>query len=191
MSSLAFAKSELAAAVRRGVRQCVVIGSRQLLPEAFKSSPAEDFEVFAVDEEGPVDSPATFVPTRFASESLAAALKKSKFDKLRASLFVWLGGVGYRSVDAALASLAFIASLPEGSGVVFDYEAVRISPGSLAHTALDALASRIAEAGGAIKHLIQPQALAALLRGLGFQKVVDVAEQEGQATGDHLVSALV
>jgi O-methyltransferase involved in polyketide biosynthesis len=119
------------------------------------------------------------------------ALEKSNFDKRKASLFVWLGGVGYRTVEAALASLAFIASLPKGSGVVFDYAVERTSLGSLTHTALDALASRILVAGGSVKYLIQPQAVEAMLRGLGFQQIVDLVQEGLPDCGGHLVSALV
>ncbi len=189
MSSQNFIRTELAAAIARGVHQYVVIGSQPPLREAFKGSLNEGLQVFAVDEEQPADSPATFVPTQFASEALAAALEKADFNKLKASLFVWLGGAGYRTLDAVLASLAFIASLPRGSGVVFDYAVERTSRGSLTYTGIDALASRMLVAGGNVKHLIRPQAVAAMLRGLGFQKIVDLAEQELSGCGGHLVSA--
>jgi O-methyltransferase involved in polyketide biosynthesis len=155
-----------------------LIGSRLPLREAIKTSPDDALQVFAVDEEQPSDSPATFVPTQFASEALATALEKSDFNKLKASLFVWLGGAGYRTVDAAMASLAFIASLPRGSGVVFDYAVDRASLGSLKHTALDALASRVLVAGGNVKYLIQPQAVAAMLRGFGFHRILDLAQED-------------
>ncbi|MDQ2843285.1 MAG: hypothetical protein M3Y72_20060 [Acidobacteriota bacterium] len=191
MNSISFIRAELLAAISRGVRQCVLIGSRPLLPEAFESSPEEGVQVFAVDEERPPDSPATFVPTQFASETLAMALEKTSFDKRKASLFVWLGGAGYRTLEAAVSSLAFIASLPGGSGVVLDYAAERTSVGSLTDTALDALASRISVAGGSIIHLIQPQALAAMLQSLGFQSVVDLAQEEPMVSGGHLVSAVI
>lgn len=191
MSSINFIRAELSAAIGRGVHQCVTIGSQPPLHQAFKSSPNQSFQVFAVDEEQPADSPATFVPTQFASEALATALAKADFDKVKASLFVWLGGAGYRTVDAVLASLAFISSLPRGSGVVFDYAVERTSRGSLAYTALDALASRILVAGGSVKHLIRPQAVAAMLRGLGFQKIVDLEQEELPVYGGHLVSAVV
>ncbi len=176
MSSINFTKAELAAAVVRGVRQCVVIGSRQPLREAVQSCTDQDLRVFVVE-----DDP--------ESEPLAAALEKSEFDQHKASLFVWLGDAKYRTVEAAIASLAFIASLPRGSGVVLDYAVERTSIGSLTHTALDALASRMSIAGG-VKYLIHPQAVAALLRGLGFQQIVDLA-QEGLSGGGHLVSAVV
>jgi len=56
MSSIHFIKTELAAAFARGVRQCVVVGSRSLL-EGFKSSPNQSFHLFTVDEEQSSVSP--------------------------------------------------------------------------------------------------------------------------------------
>lgn len=143
--------------------------------------------MFTVDEEHSSVSPGTFVPTQLASEALATAIERSDFDKRKASLFIWLGGSGYRTVDAVIAGLAFIASLPGGSGVVFDYAAERTSLRTLAHTALDALASRICLAG-TVKYLTQPQAVTAMLRGLGFQHVADFSQS---VSGGHLVSAVV
>lgn len=187
MSAIHFIKTELAAGFTRGVRQCVVVGSQPLSEEAFKSSRDQSFRVFTLDEEQASRSPDTFAPAQFASEGLATTLEKSGFDKRKASLFIWLGGVRYCTAEAVIASLAFIASLPGGSGVVFDYAVERTSLRTVAHTALDALASRICSAG-TIKYLIQPQAVAAMLRGLGFRQMVDLAQS---VSGGHLVSAVV
>lgn len=187
MSAVHFLKTELMAAFARGVRQCVVVGSGPLFKEAFESSPDQNVHVFTVDEEQTSGSPSTFIPAQFASEALAATLEKSDFDKHKASLFIWLGGPAYRTVDAVIAGFAFIASLPGGSGVVFDYAAERTFCQTVAHTALDALASRICLAGS-VKYLIEPQAVAAMLRGLGFQQMVDLAQS---VSGGHLVSAIV
>jgi hypothetical protein len=74
---------------------------------------------------------------------------------------------------------------------VFDYAVERTCPGALTRTALDALASRIAMAGGTAKCFIQPQAVAAMLRGLGFQTIVDLAHEQVPLSGGHLVSAVV
>jgi O-methyltransferase involved in polyketide biosynthesis len=189
MRCIGFIKTQLTAAISRGVRQCVIVGSRPQLGEALKSSSDQTLRVFTVDEEQPSGSPATFVPARFESEALATTLEKSDFDKRSASLFIWLGGAGYRTVDSIMAGLAFIASLPRGSGVVFDYAVERKSLRSLTHTALDALASRVLLAGS-VKYLIQPQAVAAMLRGLGFRQIVDLAQEE-LVNGAHLVSAVV
>jgi hypothetical protein len=75
--------------------------------------------------------------------------------------------------------------------VILDYAVERTSAASLTHTALDALASRICMAGGSVKYLIQPQAVAAMLRGLGFRQILDLEQEELPADGAHLVSAVV
>lgn len=181
--------SELASAIARGVRQLVFIGT-QNYPELDLPSPAEgSLQLFTVDEEAAVDFAATFVPTRFRSEELSSALSRSSFDKLKASLFIWLGDASYRTVDAALATLSFIASLPKGTGVIFDYATEHSSTESFAGTALDALASRISCAG-VVKHLIQPQALAAMLRSLGFGQITDHID-ELSPQGGHIVTACI
>jgi hypothetical protein len=190
MSYISFTKTALAAAVAKGVRQCVAIASRPQLRDALSTSSNPTLRVFAVDEDVVSDSSATFVPTRFADETLAAALEKSDFDRLKASLFVWLGGAGYRAVESLLSSLAFIGSLPKGSGVVLDYAAKHLSLGPPTETALDALASRMSSSGGNFKHIIQPQAVGAMLHGFGFRQIVDLAEQEVPVSEGHLVSAV-
>ena len=190
MSSIAFIRSELSAALARGVRQCVVVGSELPLHEAIKGFRDQSLRVFAVNEEQPSVSPVTVVPARFASEGLAMTLERSGFDKQTTSLFIWLGDAGYRTIDAVTASLAFIASLPKGSGVIFDYAVERTSLLTMAHTALDGLASRICLAG-TVKYLIQPQAVAAMLRGFGFRQMRDLVPEEPAANGGHLVSAVV
>lgn len=190
MSSIQFLRAEVTAAIARGVRQCVVIGSRTALREAFESASVQQLRMFAVDEELEQstlrEAP---VASTIGTEELSTTLERSGFDKLTASLFVWLGGAKYRTVDAAMGSLAFIASLPRGSSVVLDY-AERSYLGSFTQTALDALASRVTCAGDNVKQLIHPQAVTAMLRSLGFQMIVDLT-QEGLPDGGHLVSAIV
>ena len=177
MSSIHFVESEFAAAVSRGVRQCVLLGSRARLHKQFEISPGPSLQVFIVDEKEP-------------PQTLARTLEKSHFDSRKASLFLWLGDAGYRTVDAVIAALAFIASLPAGTGVVFDYAVERTSLRELTRTALDALASRVALPGG-VKYLIQPQAVAAMLRGVGFRQMQDLPHQNLPADCCHIVSALV
>jgi O-methyltransferase involved in polyketide biosynthesis len=182
-------KIELASALARGVRQLVFIGARESTPEEIVQPSGSPVQLFAVDEHEPAAATVTFVPTRFESEELSAALSRSNFDKLKASLFIWLGDASYRTGEAALSTLSFIASLPKGSGVVFDY-AERGPLGSFAGTALDALASRVS-CSGAVKYLIQPQAVAALLGGLGFGHMTDHIIEELSPLDGHIVSALV
>lgn len=178
MSLGRFKRQELTAALARGVRQLVVIGSRPALDDGCENSRQADLQMFTVQQEQ-------------LSEPLATALEQSNFDRHKAGLFVWLGSAGYRTAEAAVGSLAYIASLPQGSGVLLDYVVERTSLRSLTETALDALASRMPVPGKGISYRIQPQAVAAMLRGLGFRQVQDLAEEGHPLSGGHLVSALV
>jgi O-methyltransferase involved in polyketide biosynthesis len=187
---LHFAKLELATAVARGVRQCVLLGSNDRLKDTLAVSRNDELRVFLLSEETVPDLPGIHVPASFASGTLAATLENSDFSRLKATLFVWLGA-GYRTAEAAIASFRFIASLPEGSGVLFDYMVEQTPAAHFAAGALDGLASRLAPAGGAVRHLIQPPAVRALLKGIGFHQIVDVLPADLAATGCHLVSAAI
>ncbi len=185
-------KIEMASALARGVRQLVFIGAPKAAPEQVPPPSSEtELRLFSVDEEERSGPALTFVPTRFESEELAMALSRSGFDKLKASLFIWLGDAGYRTMETALSTLSFIASLPKGSGVLFDYAERRSSPGSYVGTALDGLASRVSCASDAAKHLIQPQAVAAMLRSLGFGQMTDHLDEELKPLEGHIVCAFV
>jgi len=183
-------KTELASAIARGVRQLVFIGSQKSLSLDVPNAADGSLQLFTVDEENTADCATTFIPTQFQSEELACALSRSDFDRLRTSLFIWLGDASYRTVDAALSTLSFIASLPKGSGVIFDYAAERTSAALCSGTALDALASRVSCAG-AVKHMIQPQAVAAMLRSLGFGHMADHVDEDFAQLDGHIVTALV
>ncbi len=168
MRALTFLESELESALARSVTQCVMIGSPPALNGAL-----QHFETFHVSA-----SP---------SEELSAALARSQFDRLKGTLFVWLGGFGYRTMDTVLATLSYIASLPAGSGVLLDYAPERSAVRVLADTALDALASQISFATGDSKQLLEPPALSAMLKGFGFQHINDLAGDDGL----HLISAVL
>jgi len=73
-----------------------------------------------------------------------------------------------------MATLAFIGSMPAGSGVVFDYAVERSSLGSEEQMAMDALASRVARAGEPFRLFIDPRALESMLQAAGFNIVEDL-----------------
>jgi len=183
-------RTELASAIERGVRQLVFIGTPKHVGVDVPSPADGSLQLFTVDELDPAGSEATFVPTQFRSEELASALSRSNFDQLKASFFVWLGDASYQTMEAALSTLSFIASLPKGTGVIFDYAAERSSAALFAGTALDALASRISCAG-AVRYLVQPQAVAAMLRCLGFGHMTDHVDEEVAQLDRHIVSACI
>lgn len=190
MNGAHLTRTELTSAIARGVRQLVFIGTPKHVGLDVPSPPDGSLQLFTVDEADAVGPVATFIPTQFQSEELASALSRSDFDRLKASLFIWLGDASYRTIEAALSTLSFIASLPKGTGVIFDYAAERTSAALFAGTALDALASRVSCAGAA-KYLIQPQAVSAMLRSLGFGHMTDHVDEEFAQLDRHIVTALV
>lgn len=176
MMAMSFIWEQIRRALTRGVKQCVVMGSQASQDLAFTKAIESELRLFNV----------SWMQAR--PESLAQALERSPFDKREAGLFIWLGDAGFRTVDAVMGGLSFVASLPHGSGLVLDYATERSSVRAGSKTALDALASCVASASG-VKFLIQPQAVAAMLRGFGFHEITDVAQD--LPCGGHLVSSVV
>jgi len=99
-------------------------------------------------EEGiPIPETLTFIPTNFETQTLDDGLRQGGFDTSKTTFFSWLGVTPYLTSSAVTAALQFVASMPVGSGIVFDY---MISPSLLTPTARRAfhsLAHRVALAG--------------------------------------------
>ena len=213
-----FACAELSAAVERGVRQIVLLGTGLAACVRPKAEPGAcevpGLHIFEVDHagskaracsEGQDDLPVTFVATDFETESLSDALRKTSFQPGLATVFSWLGETLYSTTEAAVATLRFIASMPRESALLFDYAVDRSANSPLGQTSMDALASRVASAGETCRLLLQPEALKNMLRIIGFGHVDDLgpssapthyfAEQPGTPAPDfgipHLVAARV
>ena len=105
-------------------------------------------------------------------------MQHSGFNADQATFFSWLGVTPYLTLEATLATLRFIASLPPQSGVVFDYAVERSSLSPLEQMALDALSSRVARAGEPFQLLLQPEALISMLTALGFRHIDDLGPNE-------------
>jgi O-methyltransferase involved in polyketide biosynthesis len=122
--------------------------------------------VFAVDDRAIEDQP------------LGSALESAGFKTQEISFFSWFGATLHRTAEAVVETLAFIGSLPTGSGVVFDYAVERSSLDSMKQMALDALASRIGRAGEPFRLFLSPSALYGLLRAAGFRRIEDLGPDE-------------
>ena len=184
-----FAEDALAAAVERGVRQLVVLGAG-LDTYAYRTSLAETLRIFEVDHPSTqawkrqrlaevaiaIPRQLTFVPLDFEKQNLADELTAAGFDPAQRTFFTWLGVVPYLSEQAVLSTLGFIARLPGGALVVFDYAN---PPGSSANpeeysTACEALAARVASLGEAFQCFFETDPLRARLAALGFSEVEDL-----------------
>jgi methyltransferase (TIGR00027 family) len=186
-----YAEEKLADAIQRGATQYVVLGAG-LDTFAYRNAhPPSGLKVFEIDhpvtqawkrkrlEAAAISIPSStvFVPLDFERATLSAGLHDARFAADQISFFSWLGVTPYLTQEAVLATLAFVASLPPGSGVVFDYTVARSSLNS-EQMALDALASRVSKAGEPFQFLINPRALGALLKAAGFRHIEDFGPGE-------------
>jgi len=184
-----FAEDALAAAVARGVRQLVVLGAG-LDTYAYRNAFGEHLHVFEVDHPAtqawkrqrltevaiPIPPTLTFAPVDFEKETLANGLAAVGLDPAQQTFFSWLGVVPYLTEQAVYSTLDFIAHLPGGAHVVFDYSN---PPDSAAGhreyaAAREVLAARVASVGEAFRSDFETHELHAKLTTLGFREIEDL-----------------
>ncbi len=184
-----FAEDALAVAVARGVRQLVVLGAG-LDTYAYRTAFGESLRVFEVDYPAnqawkrqrlaeaaiPVPSTLTFAAVDFEGETLAAGLSAADFDPGKQTFFTWLGVVPYLTERAVFSTLSFIAGLPGGAHVVFDYSNPPVSGLNQDEyaAARRALAARVASVGETFRSHFETDTLHAKLVVLGFREVEDL-----------------
>ena len=187
-----YAEDELHIAIKRGVHQYVVLGAG-LDTFAYRNPYPEDvLHVFEVDHPTtqawkhmrlkeaaiPIPRTLTFSPVNFETETLEEGLRRAGFDTSKCSFFSWLGVTPYITSSAVTATLRLVASMPLGSGIVFDY---MISPSLLnptARRALNSLASRVALAGEPFQTFFDPSSLKNNMRTMGFAQIEDLGPEE-------------
>ncbi|MGB8947528.1 MAG: class I SAM-dependent methyltransferase [Candidatus Sulfotelmatobacter sp.] len=177
-----YAEDELAGAVERGVRQYVVLGAG--LDTFAYRNPHAGLRVFEVDHPATqawkreqlsaagiaIPAALTFVPVDFERQTLAEGLGQSGFDLGAATFFSWLGVTPYLTRDACMSTLSLIATMPAGSGVVFDFAVDPALLNAGQRQALDALSQRVARYGEPFQLFFDPGKLQDELRGMGFQR---------------------
>jgi O-methyltransferase involved in polyketide biosynthesis len=135
---------------------------------------------------------------------LRESLSEAGFRPTASAFFSWLGVTPYLSRPAFDATIQFIAGMPPGSGLAFDFAVERSLLSPVQQLALDALAERVARAGEPFQLFFDPAALRSDLAQLGFGNIEDLAGEEinaryfaGRADGlavsggGHLLSAQV
>jgi methyltransferase (TIGR00027 family) len=182
-----FAEDALAEAIGRGVRQVVVLGAG-LDTYAYRNPFADRLSILEVDHPAtqawkrqrlrdaaiPLPSSLTFVPVDFEREALAERLAAGGFDRRQQTFFTWLGVVPYLNQDAVWSTLAFIASLPKGAHVVFDYSDPPASLSPERRASHGKRAQRVAELDEAWVTYFEPEELHAQLTTLGFAEIEDL-----------------
>jgi methyltransferase (TIGR00027 family) len=184
-----YAEDQLASALTRRVSQYVVLGAG-LDTYAYRS--ASGVRVFEVDHPATqawkrsrlhdagisIPDSMRFVAVDFERQNLADELASAGFRVDRPAFLSWLGVVMYLTMEAATTTLRFIASLPEGSGVTFDYALASSALSPASRIARDALAARVARAGEPFRLFFDPPELARLLREIGFRALEDLSPEQ-------------
>ncbi len=186
------AEDELHQAVKRGVRQYVILGAG-LDTFAYRNPyPASALRVFEVDHPAtqawkrrllddahiPVPESLRFVDIDFESQSLAGRLKAAGFDANEPAFFSWLGVTMYLSNDAVMHILKHVASGPAGSGIVFDYVLDHASRNIIGRLFLHGLAYRFARMGEPWIGFFQPRDLAMRMKAMGFTEMEDIDTEQ-------------
>ena len=186
-----FAEDALAAAVEQGVCQVVVLGAG-LDTYAYRSALRDQLRIFEVDHPStqdwkrqhlkdgaiPIPSSLTFAPIDFERQTLTECLTIAGFDPSRQTFFTWLGVVPYLTEKAVWSTLSFIAKLPNGAQVVFDYSN---PPGSLsggARVSHEMRATHVAQFGEPWLNYFEADELRANLMALGFCEVEDLGPSQ-------------
>jgi methyltransferase (TIGR00027 family) len=186
-----FAEDALAAAVERGVRQLVVLGAgldTYAYRGASTGTTRDRVRIFEVDHpatqawkrqrlaEADIQVPSclTFAPIDFERETLAGGLEAAGFDPARQTFFTWLGVVPYLTEVAVWSTLRFIASLPNGAHVVFDYSNPPESLTPEMRAFHERRAARVAELGEPWMNYFESDELHAKLTSVGFSTVEDL-----------------
>jgi len=182
------AEDALAEAVAAGVVQYVVLGAG-FDTFAYRNPHAPDrLRVFEVDfpatQEAkrrrlagmkiPIPGSLTFVPVDFETQTLPGRLRESGFRDDHPAFFSWLGVTMYLRRETIFSTLRFVAGLPQGSGVTFDYFA---PPGRLplvARLFFSLAALRVAIGGEPWRTWFEPDELAIELRSMGFRTLEDL-----------------
>ena len=176
------AGDEWAAAMARGVRQCVVMGAG-LDTTAFQPA-MPDLRIFEIDhpatqawkkarleQAGIAADHVAFVPVDFTVQTLADELPRAGWNAAEPTFFTWLGVTSYLPQAAVMETLRFVAACPKGSAIVFDVST------TAAHVSLYERAARLAYGfkilitGEPSGTRFDPAALGEAMRALGFGEV--------------------
>ena len=177
-----YAEDELANSVAQGLEQYVVLGAG--LDTFAYRNPHPGLRVFEVDHPATqswkreqlqaaritIPQSLTFVPIDFEQQTLADGLRQCEFNRGAAAFFSWLGVTPYLTREACMVTLNFIARMPTGSGVVFDFAVDPALLNAGQKQALEALSKRVARYGEPFQLFFDPGKLQDELKRMGFHR---------------------
>jgi methyltransferase (TIGR00027 family) len=186
------AEEALDSALARGVRQYVVLGAG-LDTFAYRNPyPHAALRVFEVDHPAtqewkrtllaqagiPLPASLTRVAIDFERDTLAGGLDAAGFDRSAPAFFSWLGVTMYLRAPTITATLAYIAGLPRGSTLVFDYAVPPQALAPLRRAFYRGRLLRVAAAGEPWHSFFTPAQIDADLAALGFTRREDLGPEE-------------
>lgn len=184
------AEDQLGAAVERGVSQYVLLGAG-LDTFAYRNA-HPNLHVYELDhpatqsvkrrrlEYAGIAIPAnvSYISADLGEVTLAEALASGGFDTSRPAVFAWLGVVPYLELPAIQAVLSYVASLPAGTELIFDYGVPPASLNFIARFFYRRIAKRVEEVGEPWKTYFTPRGIDEVLRECGFDVVHDLGADE-------------
>ena len=185
-----YAEDRLDEAVARGVTQYVLLGAG-LDTFSFRNR-YPGLKVFEVDhpatqrwkeqriDEAHLAIPKAlrFAPVDFERETLAEGLRRAGFDEREPAFFSMLGVAIYLTRPALMETLAYVASRPAQSEIVFSYTLPGEYLTRAQKAAREVSAARVAAIGEPWISYYDPRALAADLQQIGFNEVRDLEPRE-------------
>jgi len=187
-----FAEEEMHKAVRAGVRQYVVLGAG-LDTFAFRNTHADEgLHVYEVDhpstqdwkkallhEAGiPVPKSMSFVAIDFETKTLREGLREAGFQADQPAYFSWLGVAIYLTQEAIFETLRFVASLPKGSAITFDYSLDRALLNPIERAISEYMGQLIASQGEPWISFFDPASLKEELGKMGYDSIEDLGPDE-------------
>ena len=188
-----FVEDELAVAIKRGVRQYVILGAG-LDTFAYRNPySVRGLRVFEVDHPATqqwkrqqintteIRTPETlaFVPIDFESQSLLDELLKAGFRPEEPSFFSWLGVTMYLIREKMMATMEQISSsTPSGSEIVFDYIVPPSSQNFSRRLVFRLLFNKVGRAGESWKSFFDPIQLVVDLKAIGFTQAEDIGPEK-------------
>jgi len=182
-----FTEDRLVAAVRRGIRQYVILGAG-FDTFALRQPPwAQSLRIIEFDHPGTqsmkrshlaaaglvMPENADFAAIDFEHGSLRDGLLRYHGSRGGPTFFSWLGVTMYLKEDAVDAVLRSVASFPAGSEIVLTFAPRGESPSPLAR--------RAENLGEPWVSYFEPDALDAILHGAGFSTVEFLSPEEAEA----------
>jgi methyltransferase (TIGR00027 family) len=187
-----FAEDELARAVASGVRQYVILGAG-LDTFAYRNPhEATGLRVFEVDHPStqqwkqrclqnagiPLPENLTCAPVDFEHETLPQGLESAGFRADLPACFSWLGVTMYLTEEAIMGSLGFVASLPKGSSISFDFRVASSMLDPVQRVIGEVMGRRAAAVGEPWVSAFEPALLRQQVLSLGFTEAETIEPDE-------------